>query len=206
MHLQLFWRALSAQLFALRKLNLKTWMWSSFVFPSLAFPTLTYTEVLSDLSVFLFPFSPSLWCLSPPPTPFPQVRGQSFKRMHAPCLVSGRWGGWIERRWQGSWHLTWRLSDRRGTIRSASACHPSRTLRSRVAGKGPVNCLQMCLDACFPDKLGAGATLWWSRWSLLICISRWQFQHSSPCVGSLTPTLAFCGLFFISLLIACTFI
>lgn len=96
MHLQLFWRALSAQLFALRKLNRKTWMWSSFVFPSLAFPTLTYTEVLSDLSVFLFPFFPLSLMPVPPPTPFPQVRGQSFKRMHAPCLVSGRWGGGVD--------------------------------------------------------------------------------------------------------------
>ena len=80
--------------------------------------------------------------------------------------------GAIEWRRQGSWHLTWRLSDRRGTIRSASACHPSRPLRNRAAGKGPVNCLQMCLDACFTDKHEAGAALWWYHWSLLICISQ----------------------------------
>lgn len=90
--------------------------------------------------------------------------------LNSACAVFGVRVGAIERRWQGSWHLTWRLSDRRGTIRSASACHPSRPLRNRAAGKGPVNCLQMCLDACFTDKLQAGAALWWYHWSLLICI------------------------------------
>lgn len=72
---------------------------------------------------------------------------------------------------KGSWHLTWRLSDMWSKVRSASVCHPSRPLMSWAAGKGPVNCLQMCLDACFTDKQEAGATVWWYHWSLLICIS-----------------------------------
>lgn len=92
--------------------------------------------------------------------------------LNSACAAFGVRVGAIEWRRQGSWHLTWRLSDRGGTIRSASACHPSRPLRNRAAGKGPVNCLQMCLDACFTDKHEAGAALWWYHWSLLICISR----------------------------------
>lgn len=98
----------------------------------------------------------------------PQVWGHDFKQ----CMRRAGVRIWaIEWRRQGSWHLTWRLSDRRGTIRSASACHPSRPLRNRAAETGPVNCLQMCPDACFTDKHEAGAALWWSRRSLLICIS-----------------------------------
>lgn len=79
--------------------------------------------------------------------------------------------GATEWRWHRNWHLTWRLSDRWGTIRSTSACHPSRSLRKSAAGKDPVNCLQMCLDACFTDKHVEGAALWWYHRSLLICIS-----------------------------------
>lgn len=83
------------------------------------------------------------------------------------CVSAGA----TEWRWHRNWHLTWRLSDRWGTIRSTSACHPSRSLRKSAAGKDPVNCLQMCLDACFTDKHVEGAALWWYHRSLLICIS-----------------------------------
>lgn len=149
----------------LKDLNAK-----QFCFSLLDLPTVTCTEVLSVLNKFFFLSFLALMLFS-----LRQVRGHSFKQCMRRVRCQVGWGAGVggggEWRWQGSWHLTWRLSDRRGTIRSASACHPSRPLRNRAAGKGPVNCLQMCLDACFTDKLEAGATLWWYRWSLLICIS-----------------------------------
>ena len=44
-------------------------------------------DLSSDLGVFFLPFLLSLMPVSPS---LPQVRGHSFKRMHAPCSVSGR--------------------------------------------------------------------------------------------------------------------
>lgn len=65
--------------------------------------------------------------LPPIPPPPPSSRSQLYAVFRVRV-------GTIARLWQGSWHPTWRLSDKRGTLRSASACHPSRPLRKRESG------------------------------------------------------------------------